>query len=170
MTYGTYQRTVPRVNVVRGYMGNETSAMTRSAKPTVNAGIMSGMLISLVGGQWVKGCAAASEPYIAFHDQTDTDVVSSGLLLGLSCAGQYEIETGWFDNTVVYLEGSALIAGATAGQIGLKVAADGKDTIGFASRGGRQDVTKTNSMAAPTGGSLLVLSFRTRWQPIVSAT
>jgi hypothetical protein len=69
--------------------------MARSYSAPVTSGvtILSGQLISLTAGAWVLGCLAGCEPFIAFADSTDTDVQSSGLLLGLSCAGQYKIET-----------------------------------------------------------------------------
>jgi hypothetical protein len=90
---GTYARTAPRVNVLRGYFGNEPMARSYSAPVTSGVTILSGQLISLTAGAWVLGCLAGCEPFIAFADSTDTDVQSSGLLLGLSCAGQYKIET-----------------------------------------------------------------------------
>lgn len=176
MTFGTHFRVTPRVNVIRGYTGNDPFSFTRSATPKLNEGILSGMVVSLdVNNQWVKGCAAGKVPYIAFHDQADTDVTSSGLLLGFSCAGQFEIETGYFDNGQTYVEGSPLKAD-TAGNVGrltLTTIGAASDIVGFASRGGRQDITQFNSealnLAAPPGGQtglrLYVLSFITRWSP-----
>lgn len=169
MTYGHYTRSVPRVNVLAGYWGNEPLALKRSAKPKAEEAIKSGMAISLdENGEWVKGVATGKTPFIAFHDQADTDVTSSGLLLGLSCAGQYEIETGWFDNEQTYVEDSPIKAAvdADAGKVTLG-AIGTDDLLGFATRGGRQDVTKTNTQAAATGTppKLYTLTFRTQWLP-----
>ena len=150
MTYGTYQRTAPRINILSGWWGNEPFGRKRSAPVTANVAIQSGQVISLTSGAWVLGCAAGKEPYIAFHDSTDTDVVSSGLLLGLSCAGQYEIQTAWFDNTQTYVESSPLVAatGGSASALNVANAAgvgaltlgtnSSQDVIGYASNGGRQ--------------------------------
>jgi hypothetical protein len=119
MTYGEKgRRTKPRVNVLRGYGGNEPVSLTYSAKPKLAEAILSGMVISIdVNGEWVKGATAGKVPFIAYHDQADTDVDSSGLLLGLSCAGDFEIETGYFDSTDTYARDDVLIAG-TAGLLG----------------------------------------------------
>lgn len=173
-TYGEYRRSVPRVNVRRGYHGNETSGLTRTAKPKAAEAIQSGQLISLdSNGEWVKGVAAGKEPFIAFHDQSDTDVQSSGLLLGLSCAGDYVIETGWFVAASVYAEGTPLMA-ATGDDTGsVDVATDGyagtSDIVGVVSHGGKQNVAGVNSQAAATlvnnVSTLNVLSFTTRWIP-----
>src|ERR1019366_8107957 len=96
MNIGEYRRAKPRINILRGYAGNESKKLTRSAQPKLNEGILSGMLISLdVNGQWVKGVPAGKVPFFALADQSDTDVLSSGLLVGLSCNDEYEIETGY---------------------------------------------------------------------------
>lgn len=190
MTYGTYSRTAPRVNVLRGYFGNEPFGRTSSAPVTSGVTILSGQLISKVSGSWVLGCAASSEPFIAFADSTDTDVISSGLLLGLSCAGQYEIETPWFDNTVVYNDSAFLVAAtggsSTAnvspgsgvlGALTLGVAGQSKDVVGFVSGGGRQDATAINSQSTPysaytnppvntvSANKIYLLRFQTQWYP-----
>jgi len=181
MTYGIYQRQAPRVNILRGWQGNEPQMFTFSAPVTSGVTIQSGQVISLTSGAWVLGCAAGKEPFIAYHDSTDTDVQSSGTLLGLSCAGHFEIETGWFDGTKVYVDSSPLKAdsGATpilgtgnnyqatgiTGQITLGTLGTAEDTIGFARAGGVQDRVLTNSSAAPVSGHLNVLRFITRWLP-----
>src|SRR4051812_27876335 len=124
MTYGEYRRTKPRVRVTRGYYGNEPLALTLSASPanTTPGTIFSGMLISQdTNGNWVPGCAAGKTPYIAFHDDTDPDVLSSKLLLGLSCAGQFEISTGYYVRTdgSFNKDGITLKASGTAGSLTL---------------------------------------------------
>jgi hypothetical protein len=130
------------------------------------------MVISLdTNNEWVKGAPAGKMPYIAYHDQTDTDVKSSGLLLGLSCAGNFEIETGYFKSDDTFATNSPLKAG-TSGQVGNVVlgALDGSaDLIGFATRGGLQDTTKTNSEAGTIAGPNYTLTFATKWQPVNAA-
>jgi hypothetical protein len=151
MTYGEAgRRTKPRVNVLRGYGGNEPTSLTYSAKPKTDEAIKSGMVISIdSNGEWVKGCAAGDVPYIAYHDQSDTDVLSSQLLLGLSCAGDFEIETGYFDNTDTYVRDDVLIAGTSAlvGSLDKGVALQSEtlsngasivDVVGFVSKGKQQ--------------------------------
>jgi len=175
-TYGIYQRTSPRVQVLSGYWANEPYARRTSAPVTANVTILSGQLISLSAGAWVLGCAAGLEPHIALQDSVDTDVASSGQLIGLSCAGQFEIQTGYYDSTQVYVNSSPLKAatggGSTyqgtgvVGQITLGTFATAEDTIGFASGGGVQNIVAINSEAAPNAnGALNVLQFRTQWLP-----
>jgi hypothetical protein len=186
MNIGTYQRTAPRVNVLRGFAGNEPQSRTYAAPVTAGVTILSGQLISLANGAWVLGVAAGREPFIAFADSTDTDVISAGLLVGLSCAGQFDIETPWFDNTVVYNESSFLVAAtggsatanvtpgtAALGAITLATAGSNSDVIGYAVNGGRQDATAINSQSGylennGTGSgnnAIYLLRFRTQWFP-----
>ena len=178
--------------MLRGYFGNEPMARSYSAPVTAGVTILSGQLISLSAGAWVLGVASGAEPFIAFADSTDTDVVSAGLLLGLSCAGQYEIETPWFDNSVVYSESSFLspatggssTANVTPGAAALgaiTIATSNTDVIGYAAAGGRQDATAINSQSgyleATAVGSaasgltpaakIYLLRFRTQWLPHV---
>jgi hypothetical protein len=161
MTYnGPYQRLAPRVNVLSGYWGNEPFSRKRSAPVTSGVTIQSGQVISLVSGQWVLGAATGLEPYIAFHDSSDTDVVSSGLLLGLSCAGQFDIETAWFDNTKTYTDSSPLVAATGGSSTALAAPLTGalgavtlgsstaQDIIGFAVNGGRQATGSSTNGAA----------------------
>jgi hypothetical protein len=151
--------------------------------------------MSLSSGAWVLGCAAGAEPYIAFADSTDTDVISAGLLVGLSCAGQFEIETAYFDNTQAYVEGSPLIAGTSGstpaasttnaaiqngaflGNLTLGTLSTAENTLGFASNGGRQNFSAiaTNGSAVNSEATsfsstnavlpLYVLRFKTYWLP-----
>lgn len=100
-------RTRPRVNVTRGYTGNEPGNITRSAPldaSVTNAGttpgdtIYSGQVVELTSAGAFKAATAATKSknaYIAYHDSTDTDVDSCGKLLGFSCLGNFEIESAW---------------------------------------------------------------------------
>jgi len=163
MTYGESRRALSRVNVLRGYYGNEPYALTTTAPVNAsNVDIKSGMVISLNStGEWVKGCLTGVVPHIAYHDAFDpstglgdTDVASSGLLLGLSCAGDYEIETSQFRIADTYVGGTMLVAegvGLAAPGSGLiraggvtSVYGSGTtgdetlDILGFVTRGKRQ--------------------------------
>ena len=46
--------------------------------------------------------------FFAYHDSTDTDVVSCGKLLGFSALGKFELETAWFDDDNALSVGDAL--------------------------------------------------------------
>lgn len=90
-------RDFPRVNVTRGYAGNEPQAITKSAPVNSSATIKSGQPIALVSDEWVQAnnTHSASQIYIAYHDSDDTDVVSCSKLLGFAILGEFEIETPW---------------------------------------------------------------------------
>jgi hypothetical protein len=93
------------------------------------------------------------------------------LLLGLSCAGDFEIETAYFDNTDTIAEGSPFIAGtsALAGSLDLGTLANsGAAIVGFATRGGRHDTTKTNSEGGTIAGPNYTVTLVTRWIPVTS--
>src|SRR6266404_2941680 len=97
MTYGEYRRAKPRLNVLTHWAGNEPHSLKWRAKPKLNEDIYSGQVIVLdTSGQWVKATltnGVGKIPYFAYSDalwvggklHTDTDVQSSGTLLGLSC-------------------------------------------------------------------------------------
>lgn len=169
MTYGGYLRTKPRINIKRGFAGNEPQSITLSATPKLNEGILSGMLIELdTNGQWVKsvtGGTANTVAYFAFSDQSDTDVISSGKLLGLSCLGEFELQTGYFDATQTYAVGDPVVKSATAGSV-TKGASflSAIEVVGVVSQGAKEDVSKINSEAAVATGRYL-LNLVTRWKP-----
>jgi hypothetical protein len=173
MTYGEYRRTKPRINILRGFRGNEPQSLTFSAKPATGQAIKSGMLIVLNdSGQWVK-CDSASHggkvPYFAYSDDTDTDVVSSGLLLGISCLGDFELQTAYFNTGTTWADGSPVIkgTGSLVGSVdkGASFLA-AVETVGVASRGGVEDIAKINSEAVKDGsGKVQVLNLVTRWRP-----
>ena len=126
------KRTKPRVNVLRGYPGNETTALTRSLPPKSGIAIKSGQAITPGtgndAGTWVLAVAATKgrNVFVAYHDQSDTDVISSGKLLGFSCMGRFELETGYYTGNIV--DGSEVTVSATAGTFGLSGAGGGVGT------------------------------------------
>lgn len=186
MTFGESRRTKPRINVLRGYGGNETNVLTKDAVPKALEAILSGMIISLdTNGQWIKGCPQGSIPFWAFHDQSDPDVDSSGKLLGLSGLGDYEIETGHFKTSDTYTQGLPVVNDAgVAGTIKVGNAAINaetaiEDVVGFVTAGKRQVQAGTITKAGITGiydpaqnvnsqatlGAISTLTFVTRWMP-----
>ena len=168
-TYGEYKRAVARIEVLRGYEGNETSAHTLALPPKDGEGIKSGMLISADGnGEWVKGCPAGKVPHFAWHDQDDTDVDSSGKLLGLSCAGDYVIQTGWFDETGGAITNADFLKAGLTTYLGYVVGCaitDDADKIGKVHQDGIVDLFGVKSGVTVTSGSINVLTLITNWQP-----
>lgn len=173
-TYGTYQRAKPRVRVRRGYTGNEPMQLSRSAAIATSVVIFSGQVISLnSSSQWILGCPAGKVPYIAFADSVDTDVVSSGKLLGLSCAGKYEIETAYYTTGGNFALDELPLIADTAGNVGNVALASGMnataDIIGMTSSGGLNNFgvisgvanSGTNSESSATSAVI----FTTSWLP-----
>jgi hypothetical protein len=174
MKYGIYQRTKPRVNVLRGFTGNESSGLTKAARITDGVTILSGQIISLTNGEWVLGGQAGKPVFIAMHDSVDTDVVSSGLLLGLSCSGNFEVQTAYFESSDTYADGTALTYDGTTGQIKITTlgAATQTDVIGYCTSAKvNLDGTDSQSLpcngdgSVPTNGAIYVVQWITRWLP-----
>ena len=200
MKYGYYTRTAPRVNVLRGYPGNESTGLTVSAPIMSGVTVYSGQLITLysatgaVGSyQWALagtttyGVAAGQSVYIAMADSTDTDVISSGRLLGLSCSGNFEVQTGYFISGDTFTKDIPVTwSTATAGSLTATTytAATQTDIIGYVS-GGKIDLAtggpgvgyKTaglpanvanagiDSQAALSSGHTYVIQWVTRFLP-----
>lgn len=177
-TYGTATRANPRLGVLRGFKGNEPQSLSYSAKPKANEGILSGMLISLdSNGEWIKGVPAGKVPYVAYHDQADLTVSSIGLLLGLSCAGDYEVQTAFFLTSATIGGGVPLIpevngtAGGkghlAVGQVkGTPVVTSMVDVVGFTTRAGKIDTANIDSNSTrDSAGKVQVLTWMTRWIP-----
>ena len=113
----------PRINVLRGYPGNEPTSITAAlglASAIDNTSkaktVFSGQPIFRDGsGDFTNGAGVttawltagtpasslynAQDVFFAYHDSTDTDVVSCGKLLGFSALGKFELETSWFDDS-----------------------------------------------------------------------
>jgi hypothetical protein len=123
---------------------------------------------------------------MALQDSTDTDVLSSGLLLGLSCIGQYVFETGYFVMTDGNFVGNDLPLVASTvvpGSLTLAVAPGGgtvwdatADIIGITTMGGQEQVgpyndsngnfiPAINTEALPMGGPTYMLNFTAKWLP-----
>jgi len=91
-------RARPRVNVTRGYPGNEPEAITAALQ--VTGTVFSGQVVERTSAnkfQLAGNTTAATAAYIAYHDSTDTDVTSCGKLLGFAALGEFEIETAYAD-------------------------------------------------------------------------
>jgi hypothetical protein len=100
-------RTKPRVKVLRGYDPNAPMTMTQSLPVTSGSTVASGQVVSQVwtaaqgSYTWTLGATTASAvtPFIALQDSADEDVIEAGKLTGLSCAGQFEIQTAYYQGT-----------------------------------------------------------------------
>lgn len=150
------------IQVPKGLQANLPSSLRATEVPKSGAGILSGMVITKNWEsarsryEWVKGNGGDSAiPYFAFQSQDDFDVEESGMLTGLSCAGDFEITTPHFttggDN--VYNDGAPLTFDSTTGKV--KMAAAGDIIIGFVVGGLRGPIQLNPLDSSAVGGSKL---------------
>jgi hypothetical protein len=169
-TFGTVQRTKPRVVVLRGYDPQEPTTNTAShpVKPAVT--IKSGQVISLEWVparsryEWVLGCSGNAIAHIALQDSSDYDVIEAGKLTGLSCLGQFVIQTPHYKeaDAALFVQDTPVTYDGLTGDIKVTALESGEPIIGFVSRvHGPQDLTGVDS----TAPSPKVVIFDTRWLP-----
>jgi len=111
------ERIAPRIEVLRGYRP-ETPYEMRTAYPVAfGVTIKSGQVIApkwnatALTYEWVlpgAGTGHVADFYWAADDSTDEDVQEAGKLPALSCAGQFEFETPYFDADGTYTVGAQL--------------------------------------------------------------
>lgn len=120
-------RLKPRVTVLRGFDPNAPMTLTQSLPAytgvSSSTGIYSGQLISSAWDSaknqhcWVLGMTGSvNTPYIALQDIADQDVAEAGKLTGLSCAGQFEIQTAYYTGANIAV-GSIVVPSSTTGSI-----------------------------------------------------
>ena len=103
----------------RGHDPNGTSKRDTVARWKANETIMSGQLMHLEWNstdgveEWVKGWNPSTHPlaipHFSRYDYTDSLVTSSGLLSGLSCLDEYELQTAYFTAHDDLLHGAYVI-------------------------------------------------------------
>lgn len=120
-------RLKPRVTVLRGFDPNAPMTLTQSLPAytgvSSSTGIYSGQLISSAWDSaknqhcWVLGMTGSvNTPYIALQDIADQDVSEAGTLTGLSCAGQFEIQTAYYTGSNIAV-GAIVVPSSTTGSI-----------------------------------------------------
>jgi hypothetical protein len=171
--HGQLKRPYPRLEVLRGYNPNEPHTLTQS-HPAFDVGgnnepvISSGMIVYLAWDAtnsrygWKLGCAAGYTPYIALQDwdrsQTaglgqfgyDPDVMEAGKLTGLSCAGQFEVQTAFYKTEVATYKMDDKLTYCTGQDAGwVELADSGDPIVGFITRprgeGYPNDLDRINS-------------------------
>ncbi len=174
--YGTEQRTLPRLRVLRGWDPNNPSTRTAKAPIADGVTIKSGQVISLQWGgggyeEWNLGVVATSDiPHFAVQDSDDFDVVGSGLLTGLSSLDNIELQTPYFhaSPSPAYGNHGMLKADGVTGSV---TSASAGDTIlGFQSRfNAPNDIVAEDSSSVPdvSTGKVLVLTLQTAFQRAV---
>ena len=170
------------MRVLQGYDPNEPQTRSRSAPVKSGVSIKSGNVIvleynsSTAVWEWTLADRATSAhlkqvPHFALQDDTDAEVTAAGLLTGLSCSGQFEIQTGYFVTPTSgepLTNGAALTFGTSSnvGKIEAVLRGDGPTTpiIGFISgahNAGAIDLTGQCSEAT----SNTMVQFTTSYDP-----
>lgn len=155
-----------RVTVLRGYDPNSPSTLTQSLPVASGSTILSGQVVSGVWSStygshaWTLGLTGGV-PYVALQDSADEDVSEAGKLTGLSCAGQFEIQTAFYSGTESALTlGAVLTAHATSGNVLLATAggtsANGSKIVGFVTR---VPAASVGTASATYGGITITSSY-----------
>jgi hypothetical protein len=111
------------LQVLRGFYPTEPSKLSSLAEPLNANDIKSGMVIvKNASGKWIRAQVADSildetggttkSFYIALTDADALDVQASGKLVGLDCSDTFELQSGYFDKSVVWAVGDKLTVGA----------------------------------------------------------
>jgi hypothetical protein len=114
--------------------------MTLTQSLPVKSGqtILSGQLISSSWDSganqhmWSLGLGATATPHIALQDGADQDVSEAGKLTGLSCAGQFEIQTAYYTGSNIAV-GALVVPSSTTGSIAPQ-SATGQMILGMVTR------------------------------------
>lgn len=167
MQIGTIKRTKPRLRVLRGYPGNEPTALTASAPVKDGVTIKSGQTIQLTWNgtlsryEWELGCSGTKIAYFAEKDSTDEDVLEADSLTGLSSAGKYELETAFFKAGDTYNNDVPLTFDGTTGDVKATTYGSGAPIVGVVSRiHGPKNLAGVDSSAT----TLDVIVFNTGYQ------
>jgi hypothetical protein len=116
-------RVKPRVTVLRGFDPNAPMTLTQSLPVKSGQTILSGQLVSSSWDSsvnqhvWSLGLTANATPHIALQDGADQDVSEAGKLTGLSCAGQFEIQTAYYTGSATGAVGALIVASSVTGSI-----------------------------------------------------
>jgi len=137
-TIGTQKRATPRLSILRGWdINNPTNIAPRGASAEIQGTILSGHLVSKdVNDKWVLGGAGASGTAtigFAIQDDTDFDVVGSGVITALSVLGKYELQTAFFKSTDTYVNGTPVTYDGTTGKVKVTTVDSGLPILGYCS-------------------------------------
>jgi len=177
MDYGVnkrFSRAKVPLQILRGNYLTEPGKLTFLAPPIDDSAIKEGMVVkkatgtvsgvaSQLGFQKAAGADSTTDVafYIAVHDGDSHDVQASGKLVGLDCSDTFELQTGYFDDSVTW----ALDDPLTVDDDGvITKAASGDAVIGYISAVGSGTnntidyVGKTPSTAAADAA---VIQFKT---------
>lgn len=162
---GTVVRTKPRLEILRGNDPTLPKHLTRTAPVKSGVTVVSGQIISLewqAGVEeyhWVLGVTGAAIPHIAVQDSADYDVTEAGGLTGLSCLGDFEVQTAFYKSAETYNQDVFLTFDGVTGDVKPTTVASGAAILGVCSRiRGVQDISSENSSVAPSNANVITWS------------
>lgn len=137
-TIGTQKRATPRLSILRGWdINNPTNIAPRGASAEDQGTILSGHVVSKdANDKWVLGGAGARGTAtigFAIQDDTDFDVVGSGVITAISVLGKYELQTAFFKSTDEYVNGTPVTYDGTTGKIKATTLDSGSAILGYCS-------------------------------------
>jgi hypothetical protein len=104
-------------------------------------------------------------PHIALQDADQYDVVSANSLVGYSCLGDFELQTGYY-TAGAYVVGSPVSPDGTTGKVKLGVAGSGEPIMGYVTKP-VTDLLSGGATGYPAVSGVVdgnVLAFNTAWQ------
>ena len=102
---------------------------------------------------WSLGLGASATPHIALQDGADQDVSEAGKLTGLSCAGQFEIQTAYYTGSNIAVGALVVASTGTTGSI-MPTSATGQIILGTITRAPSGD-GMTPSITRGTNGNIV---------------
>lgn len=187
-TIGTKYRAKPRVRIRKGHSPVDPSNLVESFAAKADADIKSGMLVCKdADGLLVRATKAllnaGARPYVAYADQAEFSVESSGLVPVIVCDGNYKVETAYIVDGTSFTDGDLIIGSdAAPGHFDIHARAANDDVVvgtaaGMVNYGGsiiegsdpvaRLPNTGINDEADPATFNGEVLAFYPRFMPVV---
>lgn len=164
MGYHLPTRPKIKMQVLRGYPGNSTGNLTRTAFAKAGEALVSGMIAQIdEDGLAIVGIQDHTKPvYVCYHDATDGDAKEAGVVL-FDVAGTYEFQTSFYV-AGAYPEGTRL-TGDAAGNVTPLTDAATEALIGFATREVAGSCVKDFTGEVSGALDLTGITFTAKWQP-----
>ena len=173
-TIGTQKRAKPRLAILRGWdINNPSNIAPRAVSAAAQGTIVSGHVVSkdaddkwVLGGAGARGTATIG---FAIQDDTDFDVVGSGVITAVSVLGKYELQTPFFKSDDTYNPGTPVTYDGTTGKIKATTLESGLPILGYCTGApSKVDVLEygSNSYASDVEGtSNYVIQIVTQYAP-----
>jgi hypothetical protein len=184
-TYGQIVRSKPYLRVLRGYRPEDPATQTAAHRVKDGVTINSGQAIVTEWNatdsvyEWILApttytgpSATLGDVFIAQDDSFREDVVEAGTLVGLSCSGQFEVRTGYYDAGDWY-EGNYVSTSTNVAGNFEDIGPDGTaitalPIVGQVSGGSRGAIDVSDEDSSVAAADALVVQFRTTRRPVLA--